>query len=64
MSVADAMHMHINNPSIQSEGSIILGKLAVDEESQTIVHVSEREIDAIIRGMLEHPDSLAVHEAA
>ncbi len=64
MSVAEAMHMHINNPSIQSEGSMILGNLAVDEESQTVLPVSEREIDAIIRGMLEHPDSLAVHEAA
>ena len=64
MSVAEAMHMHINNPSIQSEGSIILGNLAVDEESQTVLPVSEREIDAIVRGMLEHPDSLAVHEAA
>ena len=62
--VADAMLMHTNNPSIQSEGSVILSNLAVDEENQTVLPVSEREIDAIIRGMIEHPDSLTVHEAA
>ena len=62
--VADVMQKHINNPTIQSEGCVILGNLAVDEASQSVAPVSEKEVDAVIKGMLSHPDSLEVHEAA
>ena len=43
---------------------MILGNLAVDEANQRVIPVSENEIDAVIMGMLEHEDSLDVHEAA
>jgi hypothetical protein len=38
-----------------------LGKLTVDEVGTT---VGEKEVDVIIKGMLAHPNSLEVQEAA
>ena len=62
--VADSMHTHVHNPTIQSRGCVILGNLTVDEERLSAVPVSEKVVDAIIKGMLSHPSSLEVHEAA
>jgi len=62
--VADIMQTHVHNPTIQSRGCVILGNLTVDEERLTAVPVSEKVVDAIIKGMLSHPSSLEVHEAA
>ena len=62
--VGDVMKKHLNNPTIQSEGCVILGNLSVDAASQSVVPVSEKEIDVIFKAMLAHPDSLEVHESA
>ena len=62
--IVDVMRMHVYNPEIQSLGCVILGNLAVDEASQSATTVSEREIDVIIKGMIAHPNSLEVQEAA
>ena len=62
--VGDVMKKHLNNPTIQSEGCVILGNLSVDAASQSVVPVSEKEIDVVIKAMLAHPDSLEVHESA
>ena len=62
--VADIMQTHVHNPTIQSRGCVILGNLTVDEERLSAVPVSEKVVDAIIKGMLSHPSSLEVHEAA
>ena len=58
------MQNHLNNPSIQTEGCVILGNVAVDEANQKVRPVSENEIEDVIMGMLEHEDSLNVQEAA
>ena len=62
--VADIMQKHLRNPTIQSEGCVILGNLAVDNANHFVAPVTEKEVDAVIRGILAHPDSLEVHEAA
>eukprot|EP00579_Thalassiosira_antarctica_P024133 CAMPEP_0201987186 /NCGR_PEP_ID=MMETSP0904-20121228/91663_1 /ASSEMBLY_ACC=CAM_ASM_000553 /TAXON_ID=420261 /ORGANISM="Thalassiosira antarctica, Strain CCMP982" /LENGTH=849 /DNA_ID=CAMNT_0048541285 /DNA_START=201 /DNA_END=2749 /DNA_ORIENTATION=- len=62
--VADIMQKHLRNPTIQSEGCVILGNLAVDNANQFVAPVTEKEVDAVIRGILAHPESLEVHEAA
>jgi len=61
--VTDIMQKHIRNPTIQSEGCVILGNLAVDNANQFVFPVSEGVVHAVIRAMLNHPDSLEVHEA-
>ena len=62
--VADAIRTHAYNPAIQSVGCVILGNLAVDEASQSALTVSENEVEVIINGMIAHPSSLEVQEAA
>jgi hypothetical protein len=62
--VADVMQTHVHNPTIQSRGCVILGNLTVDEERLSAAPVSENVVDAIIKGMLAHPSSLEIHEAA
>jgi hypothetical protein len=62
--VSNVMQEHINNPTIQSEGCVILGNLAVDETTHFVAPVSAKEVDAVVQGMLAHPDSLEVQESA
>lgn len=62
--VGDVMQKHLDNPTIQSEGCVTLGNLSVDSASQSVIPVSLSVIDAIIKAMLGHPDSLEVHESA
>ncbi|KAL3807556.1 hypothetical protein ACHAXA_001140 [Cyclostephanos tholiformis] len=62
--VADVMQTHLNNSAIQSLGCVILGNLALDEASQSAITVSEKEVSVVINGMVAHPNSLEVHEAA
>jgi hypothetical protein len=62
--VADAMLKHTCNPAIQSKGCVILGNLAVDESSQPAAPVSEKVVDAVLKGILQHPRSIEVHKAA
>jgi len=62
--VAAVMQTHVYNQAIQSDGCVILGNLVVDEASQSTLSVNEKEVDVIIKGMLAHPNSLEVHEAA
>ncbi|KAL7534450.1 hypothetical protein ACHAXR_005886 [Thalassiosira sp. AJA248-18] len=62
--VADVMRKHIHNPTIQSEGCVILGNLAVDDASKSVTPVSDKDIEAVVNAILAHPDSLEVHEAA
>jgi hypothetical protein len=52
------------NPVLQSDGCVILGNLSLDDASQSSISVSEKEIDVIIKGMVAHPNSLEVQEAA
>ena len=59
--VTQVMQTHVYYPAIQSRGCVILGKLTVDEVGTT---VGEKEVDVIIKGMLAHPNSLEVQEAA
>jgi len=61
--VAGVMRNHIGNPTVQSEGCVILGNLATSESS-FVAPVGAREVGAVIDGMLAHPDSLEVQEAA
>jgi len=56
--------MYTNNPTIQSEGCVILGNLAVSDADQFVHTVSEKEISAVVNGILANPDELDVHEAA
>lgn len=63
--VADVMRRYADNPAVQSEGCVILGNLAAPATSAGFAApVGEREVDAVVRGILNHPDSLEVHEAA
>lgn len=62
--VSDIMQKHSPNPTIQSEGCVILGNLAVDEANQFVAPVTDNEVEAVIMAMIAHPDSLEVHEAA
>mmetsp|Transcript_2373 Transcript_2373/g.4413 ORF Transcript_2373/g.4413 Transcript_2373/m.4413 type:complete len:735 (+) Transcript_2373:200-2404(+) len=62
--VANVMQNHLKNPTIQSEGCVILGNLAASVDTSFVAPVGEREVDAVINGILNHPDSLEVHEAA
>ena len=62
--VGDIMRQHTTNPTLHSEGCVILGNLAVDEATQSVAPVSPGEVDAVIQGMMAHPDSLEVNEAA
>lgn len=63
--VSDVMQKHVyNNPMIQSEGCVILGNLAVSDADQFVHTVSEKEITAVVNGILANPDELDVHEAA
>jgi len=63
--VSDVMQKHVyNNPTIQSEGCVILGNLAVSDADQFVHTVSEKEISAVVNGILANPDELDVHEAA
>jgi len=62
--VANVMQNHLENPTIQSEGCVILGNLAASVDASFVAPVGEREVDAVINGILNHPDSLEVHEAA
>jgi len=60
----DIMQKHIRNPTIQSEGCVILGNLAGDDTNQFVVPFSEVVVYAVIRAMLNHPDPREVHKAA
>jgi hypothetical protein len=62
--VADAMLKHTCIPPIQSRGCVILDNLAVDESSHSVLPVSEKVVDAVLKGMLQHPSSLEVQKAA
>jgi len=63
--VSDAMQKNADCPIIQSEGCILLGNLSVDDEDDEEVRtVGEKEIKAIIDGILANPEELGVHEAA
>jgi len=62
--VPDAMRKHERNPVIQSEGCVILGNIAVNNEDDSVVSISEGGIGAIIQTIINHPDSLEVHDAA
>jgi len=62
--VAAVMQTHVYNQAIQSDGCVILGNLVVDEASQSTLPVNEKEVDVIIKGMIAHPNSFEVHEAA
>eukprot|EP00581_Thalassiosira_minuscula_P011954 CAMPEP_0183730262 /NCGR_PEP_ID=MMETSP0737-20130205/32379_1 /TAXON_ID=385413 /ORGANISM="Thalassiosira miniscula, Strain CCMP1093" /LENGTH=736 /DNA_ID=CAMNT_0025962709 /DNA_START=403 /DNA_END=2613 /DNA_ORIENTATION=- len=62
--VSDVLQKHQNNPTIQSEGCVIIGNLAVDDANQFVAAVTEKEIEALVRANLSHPESLEVHEAA
>ena len=62
--VADAMLKHTCNPQIQSKGCVILGNLMVVESGKSASPASEKVVDAVLKGMLQHPQSLDVHEAA
>ena len=61
--VTQVMQTHVYYPAILSRGCVILGKLTVDEVGQYTT-VGEKEVDVIIKGMLAHPNSLEVQEAA
>ena len=60
--VADVMRTHAYNPGIQAVGCVILGELVVDGVSA--ITVSEKEVDAIINGMIACQYSLEVQGAA
>lgn len=62
--VSDTMKLHIGNPTIQSDGCVVLGNLAVDDVNQFVAPVTENEVEVVVCGILAHPDSLEVHEAA
>jgi hypothetical protein len=62
--VAAVMQTHVYNQAIQSDGCVILGNLVVDEASDSTLPVNEKEVDVIIKGMIAHPGSLEVQEAA
>ena len=57
-------NMYTNNPTIQSEGCVILGNLAVSDADQFVHTVSEKENTAVVNGILANPDELNVHKAA
>ncbi|KAL9190758.1 hypothetical protein ACHAXT_000464 [Thalassiosira profunda] len=64
INVVDVMRRHGSNPTIQSEGCVIIGNLAVDETNHFVAPVSEGEVDVVVSSILAHPESLEVHEAA
>jgi len=62
--VADVMQKHIRNLAIQSDGCVVLGNLAVDDNNQSFVPITEKGLEAIVHGILVHTESLKVQEAA
>ena len=62
--VTEVMKAHMYSPTVQYEGCILLGNLAVNDADQFIHPVSKKEIDVVVNCMLANPDSFDVHEAA
>mmetsp|Transcript_24262 Transcript_24262/g.34727 ORF Transcript_24262/g.34727 Transcript_24262/m.34727 type:complete len:624 (+) Transcript_24262:174-2045(+) len=61
--VADVMSNHRQNPTIQSEGCVVIGNLA--NEADGFVHpVSQQEIDSVLSAILNNPDEHEVLQVA
>mmetsp|Transcript_6446 Transcript_6446/g.14895 ORF Transcript_6446/g.14895 Transcript_6446/m.14895 type:complete len:285 (-) Transcript_6446:166-1020(-) len=62
--VADIMNEHTFDATIQVDGCVIIGNCAVDDGVNYTHEVSEREIEAVLAGMVAHEGLLVVAEAA
>ena len=62
--VADIMNEHIFDATIQVDGCVIIGNCAVDDGVNSARGVSEREIEAVLAGMVAHEGLLVAVEAA
>jgi len=62
--VADVMQKHRHNHTVQEEGCIILGNAAAVDNKQRSTPVTEKRLEALVRGILAHPESMEVQEAA
>ena len=62
--VADIMNEHIFDATIQVDGCVIIGNCAVDDGVNSAHGVSEREIEAVLAGMVAHEGLLVAVEAA
>ena len=63
--VASNMNEHTFDATIQTDGCIIIGNCAVDDGGKIVeTRVSDREIEAVLAGMVAHEGSLVVVEAA
>ena len=43
---------------------MILSNLVVDDTTQCVDSVTKNQVEVVVKGILAHPDSLQVHEAA
>lgn len=62
--ISDTMKTHLSNATIQADGAVILGNLTMDNASDFVAPVTAKEVDALVHGILAHPDALDVHESA
>ena len=62
--VADIMNEHTFDATIQSDGCVVIGNCAVEDGANFVYDVSEREIEAVLAGMVAHEGLLVVVEAA
>jgi len=61
--VADVMSNHVQNPTIQSEGCVVISNLATEADG-FVNHVSNEEVDAILAAIINNPDAPRVVQVA
>jgi len=62
--VSSVMQKYAYNAVIQCEGCVVISNLVMTDDGQFVVAVSEKEVSAIVNGILANQEARDVHETA
>jgi len=62
--VSSVMQRNAYNATVQCKGCVVMSNLVTTDDNQFVVAVSEKEISAIVNGILANPEAHDVHETA